>query len=328
MPDSSSEFINWNTVPSASSLISIGTHSLYLSVSGPPQVDPSKPLIIVLAGAGDISASWHPVSRLISPSFRTVLYDRSGLGNSFPRPPSPTPLLAAVTAARELHALLQAAKLTAPYVLCAHSYGAIIAREFIDLYPNSVAGMVSVDGSTERQADYFRIPDPNIAAVLGNLSFARVTGLREEAEKWMTREEWRERAILMSKGMDALAEEGRASKEVCETLKGKRQFEKCVLGDKPLSVISASGKRDHERIYEKGVEAGNGTEEQRKEFRKLLDRWDIERELKEEQLRLSRNSRLVVLEDCGHNVQLTRPDVVAEEIRWVMDSLKKGSSLL
>lgn len=37
--------------------------------------------------------------------------------------------------------------------------------------------------------------------------------------------------------------------------------------------------------------------------------------LKREQLRLSMNSRLRNVPDCGHNVHLARPDVVAEEVR-------------
>ena len=66
-------------------------------------------------------------------------------------------------------------------------------------------------------------------------------------------------------------------------------------------------------------EEGNGTEEERGRFRELLDRWEeSDRGLKEEVLGLSGNSRMVILEDCGHNVQLVRPDVVAGEVEWVV----------
>lgn len=324
---SSTTSFDWNTISSASSLVFINTHSLYLSISGPP----SKPLIIILVGAGDISASWEPLKQLVSPSFRILLYDRSGLGRSNPRPyvkSTPRPPVA-VTAAEELRVILETTGLAPPYVLCAHSYGAIIAREFLNLWPRDVVGMVLVEGATERQCQYFKLPDLNIQAVMGNLNFARVTGLREEAK--LGKEEWRERAKLMFGGMDAAMEETHAFIEVCETLGAKKQIEGRVLGDKPLSVIRANGKRDYERIYQAGIEAGNGTTEQRKAFRDLLDRWDdIDKELKEEQLQISRNSRLVYVSDCGHNVQLLRPGVVAKEIQWVMDSLPRkltGGSL-
>jgi pimeloyl-ACP methyl ester carboxylesterase len=318
--------IDWNTVPSASSLVSIGTHYLHLFISGSPRQDPRKPLIIVFPGAGDISSSWVPLSRLIAPSFRILLYDRSGLGRSPPRPKStPTPLHMAVTAAKELHTALDASHLVPPYVLCAHSYGAIIAREFLHLWPNEVVGMALVEGSTERQCQFFRVPDPNIQAVMGDLNFARVTGLREAAGQWMKREEWRERARLIAGGVEAAGEEIDAFVEVCETLGVKKQMQKRTLCEKPLSIIRSCGRGDYEAIYDTGVQAGNGSLEQRKAFKGLLEKWDVvDKELKEEQLKLSRNSRLVFLPDCGHNVQLLRPDVVASEIRWVMDSIQKS----
>jgi pimeloyl-ACP methyl ester carboxylesterase len=315
--------IDWNTVPSASALVSIGTHSLHLYISGSPRQDPREPLLIVCSGAGDISSSWIPVSRLIAPSVRILLYDRSGLGCSHPRLKSiPTTLHMAVTAAEELHTALDASRLRPPYVLCAHSYGAIIAREFLQLWPDELVGMVLVEGSTERQCQFFRVPDPNIQAVLGDLNFARVTGLREAAGKWMTREEWRERAILIAGGVEAAREESDAFVEVCETLGVKKQMQKTALCEKPLSVIRSCGRGDFEAIYDIGVQAGNGSMEQRKAFKKLLEKWDVvDQDLKEEQLKLSRKSRLVFLPDCGHNVQLLRPDVVASEIRWVLDSI-------
>ncbi|KAF4637457.1 hypothetical protein G7Y89_g606 [Cudoniella acicularis] len=312
---------NWNTTPFASSLVSIGTHSLHLSICGPPRQTSSQPLIVIFPGAGDIAASWLRVSRLVSSHFRLLLYDRSGFTNSEARPGGP-PRQAAVTAAEELRALLKATDLKPPYVLCAHSYGAIIAREFLHLAGEEVVGMVLADGSTERQNLFFKIPDEDANTVCQGVNLARVTGLREDSK--LSREEWRERAILISRGADATLEEQSAFNEVCETLREKKQIEKRVLGERPLSVIRCSWKRDFEKMYQAGVEAGNGTVEQRRAVREMLDGWeDIDKDLKEEQLKLSRNSRFVHLPDCGHNVQLLRPDVVAEEIQWVMNSISK-----
>jgi len=309
--------IDWCTVPEHSGQISIGTHSLHLAISGPPR-RASEPLVVVSAGAGDITASWLPVSRLVSATSRVLLYDRSGLGRSERGPNRAV----ATVAARELHDALTAAALTPPYIFCAHSYGAIVAREFLHVWPDEIVGMVLAEAATERQCQFFRVPDPNIAAVMGGLNFARVTGLRHEAR--LTVDEWRERAMVMARGGEASLEEAGAYVEVCETLGEKGQMEKEVLGARPLSVIRCNSKRDYERIYEKGVEAGNGSEEQREAFRKLLDTWEeADRDLKEEQLRLSSNSRLVYLPDCGHNVQLVRPDVVADEIRWVVEASTK-----
>ncbi|OXV07238.1 hypothetical protein Egran_04998 [Elaphomyces granulatus] len=294
-------------------MVSIGTHRLFISVSG-VHATPGDPMVIFLAGSGDVASSYRAVERLVSAFARVLLYDRSGLGRSEDGPHRPTP----ITAATELHQLLERARIVPPLLLVGHSYGGIIAREYLHLYPDEVAGMVLSEASTERQSDYFKIPDVNINAVLGNLNFAQVTGLREDAK--LSRGEWRVRAADIARGRATWEAEAAAYVEICKALGEKEQYQKRAMGEKPLSVIRCNSARDYQRIYEKGVEARNGTEEQREAFRQLLNRWDeVDREMKEEQLQLSSRSRLIHVPECGHHVHVVRPDVVAEEIRWVRD---------
>ena len=255
------------------------------------------------------------------------MYDRSGLGRSEDRPEdaiaSTQVKHAAVTAATELSALLDAAGIAGPYIPVAHSAGGIIAREFLELRNEDVVGMVLVDASQERQSQYYMIPDGNLLAVLGQMNFGQVTGLRADAK--ISRDEWRTRAIEIARGAKAGAAEVGAFVEVCETLGRKRQFERRMMGEKPVSVVRGNSARDYWRIYEEGVRVGNGTEEQQRGFRELLERWDgVDEELQMEQLGLSSRTRYVRVEDCGHNVQLVRPDVVAEEVGWVLRNLVGG----
>ncbi|PGH12814.1 hypothetical protein AJ79_04038 [Helicocarpus griseus UAMH5409] len=301
---------DWNK-DSLSSLVSIGTHKLFLSISGPPR-QAEDPVVIVFAGAGETTRSFVELERLVSPFARLLLYDRSGLGRSEDGPNRST----AVMAASELSTALEAAGISPPYILVAHSYGAIVAREFLHIRQKDVVGMVLAEASTERQSQFFKIPDPNIVAVIGDANVAQVTGLRADSK--LSRDEWRARAAERPRGMAASQAEADSFVEVCETLGEKKQFDRQAMGDRPVSVIRCNSARDYERLYVKGVEVGNGTEEERRAFRGLLDKWDeIDRELKEEQLRLSSKCRFVHVADCGHNVQLVRPDVIAEEIRWV-----------
>ncbi|KAJ5291675.1 hypothetical protein N7478_000926 [Penicillium angulare] len=307
-------------------MIQIGTHCLYASVSGPPRTPPD-PLVVILNGAGDVASSYTALSRLVAVSTRILLYDRSGLGRSDPDPnldpnsdpnPEGSP---AVTAAKELHSLLCRTHLLPPLVLVAHSYGGIVAREYLHLYPSEVAGIVLADSSTERQSDCLQLPAASISAVQGNLKFAQVTGLR--AETVLSKDEWRVRAIDISRGAEAAQMEANALVVVCNTLAGKRQLAIQAMGSRPVSVIRCNGVRDYERIYHAGVEVGNGTVEQREEFRALLDRWRaFDADLHEEQLKLSSTSHFVHLPGCGHNIHILRPDVVAEEIGWVLKQLK------
>lgn len=327
-----------NTAPrdwtrdTGSAMVSIGTHCLYTSISGPPRT-PQNPLVVVLAGAGDVASSYTALAPLVSQFSRILLYDRSGLGRSEPRPSLPgfidPPTTTAVTAAEELHSLLVTTNLRSPLVLVAHSYGAIVAREYLHLYNDEVAGIVFADGSTERQCDYFELPDANINAVLGNLKVAQVTGLRADSK--LSRDEWRDRAIDIARGAAAAQVEVDSFVGVCHTLAEKKQFQNRAMGHRPVSVIRCNSAMDYERIYENGVEAGNGTPQQQRAFRDLLDRWEaIDRKMKEEQLQLSSTTHLVHLPDCGHNVHLIRPDIVADEIRWVLDQLRnpRGDALL
>ncbi|KAB8075593.1 Alpha/Beta hydrolase protein [Aspergillus leporis] len=302
------------------SLLSIGTHSLFLSVSGVIRTS-GEPLVLFIAGSGDVAASYVAVERLVGAFAPVILYDRSGLGRSQDGPNRPTATIAAI----ELHKLLESANLTAPLLLVAHSYGGIVAREYLHLYPDDVAGMVLADASTERQSELIKDPDLDIDAVLRDLKFSQVTGLRDSAQ--LSRDEWRARAAGIARGIPTSQAESAAATEVCETLGSKEQYKNQALGDKPLSIIRCRGSQDYRRIYEKVVEVGNGTEAQRTAFRRLLDRWDpIDQRAQEEQLQLSSNSRLIYLPDCGHHVHLIRPDVVADEIRWVRGQILNPSS--
>ncbi|KAF7114662.1 hypothetical protein CNMCM5793_009613 [Aspergillus hiratsukae] len=299
-------------------MISIGTHRLYLSISGPPRRNPPDPIVVFIAGAGDVASSYCAVQRLVASFSPLVLYDRSGLGRSESNPNAPNPT--AMPAATELHTLLNTADIPPPLILAAHSYGAIIAREYLHLYSSDVAGMVLMDASTERNIELFQNPDLDLNAMVGNLKFAEVTGLRAAAQ--LSRDEWRVRARDIARGATTSQAEVMAREDVCNALREKNQFKKQALGDRPLSVIRCNGLMDYWKLYEKAVEAGNGTEAQRAAFRELLQKWDgVDREMQEEQLKLSRCSRMVHLPDCGHNVHLIRPDVVAEEIRWVREQI-------
>src|SRR5437016_7316307 len=96
---------DWD-IATKSGLVSIGTHSLFFSISGPPR-RPHEPVVVVFAGSGDCRASWVAVERL---------YDRSGLGRS---EDGPNRAIATV-AAEELHLALGNAGIPAPFILCAH----------------------------------------------------------------------------------------------------------------------------------------------------------------------------------------------------------------
>lgn len=109
-----------------------------------------------------------------------------------------------------------------------------------------------------------------------------------------------------------------------QTLGKKKQIERQILGSKPISVIKGNSAREYQQVYDAGVAAGNGTEEQRAIVSKMIDGME-EKDLilQREQLKLSSVSRFVQLEKPGHLVILEEPEAIVKEVKWVLEMSSK-----
>ena len=120
------------------SLYDVGDHRLYLDCQGT-----GSPTVVLEAGMSSHSAS---MGRWLAPEVarhtRVCVYDRAGYGSSEPDPGTRRP----DDVTTDLHALLRAADVPAPYVLAGHSSGAIYVRMFAEAYPGEVAGLALLDG--------------------------------------------------------------------------------------------------------------------------------------------------------------------------------------
>ena len=98
----------------------------------------------------------------------------------------------------------------------------------------------------------------------------------------------------------------------------QRQNSRQALGSRPLSVIRGNSLITKFKELE-SLESDGKTLDAR---RKTLEQWDKEdTRLKRAQLALSKNHRYIHLPDCGHGVVRERPDVVIEQVEWVMQNL-------
>jgi len=120
-------------------------------------VNPAEPTILLEAGGGGDYLSWDRIFPPMSATHRLCAYDRAGLGQSEP------PTEAARTAAdqvADLHALLDGAGVSGPFVIGAHSYGANVAILFTQAYPEEVVGVVLVDPQNPHFIAQVALPAP------------------------------------------------------------------------------------------------------------------------------------------------------------------------
>ena len=311
--------IDWNR-DEASSLVSIGDRKLFLRAQGPPRA-PGQPVVVIEAGMGDDHRTWGTVQSLVSKFTRILAYDRAG-ANKSKSYPGPNPRTATAMA-KDLSDLLAAANVPGPYVVACHSYGGLIAREFLALKGREVVGMVFVDTNTENTRKENPFPMEAFDAIADRLDYYEITGLNREHK--IDPKLWEE--IKGDSG--ASGQEYSGALISFPELAEKNQFERQAMGDRPVVVIRGNVPQDMRKFYEAAVKKGVGSEEDRAQILKLVENSEEKDEwLQKEQLKLSSRARFVQSEKSGHNVQLTEPELVAGEIEKVLMSLSNRNECL
>lgn len=142
-------------------MIDIGGRSIYLESAGT-----GEPTVVLVAGGGSSARYWtddllNPEAprQMVMPAVaefaHVFAYDRPGTlafigeelypsrSDAIPQPRTTEDMV------DELHALLQAAEVPAPYVLVGHSQGGFVSRLYAATYPDEVIGLVLIDAYSE-----------------------------------------------------------------------------------------------------------------------------------------------------------------------------------
>ncbi|MDJ0921672.1 MAG: alpha/beta fold hydrolase [Henriciella sp.] len=102
------------------------------------------PTVIMESGGGWGAIAWAGIQSQIAETTRVCSYDRAGMMFSDIRPGEATP----GQDMADLTAWLKASGEAGPYVMVGWSAGGMIIRDYAWTYPERVAGLVTVDGST------------------------------------------------------------------------------------------------------------------------------------------------------------------------------------
>lgn len=318
--------MDWEKCDPNQEAIVYGSSGIQLSlVAGGRPRRLGEPVIVFEAGHGGSSASWAAVQRLLDPRVRSYRYDRAGYGRS---PLSETPRSAANMAA-ELLDVLHVAGIAPPYILVAHSYGGIIAREVLAAAgagPGAVAGMVLVDANQENTHRKQRFPMASMDALCEGQGYFDMIGLTHENSFTSSELAQFLGDLETPDAKEASRREGEALLESADTLAARRQLDTQAMGDQPVTIIRGNTTRDFSRFLAAAQANGAASDREQHvaEFKTFIDRFSVfDSDLQMEQQHLSKNSRFVQATNSGHTVMATEPQLVADEIKAIWEDLCK-----
>ncbi|KAJ6157490.1 hypothetical protein N7470_005082 [Penicillium chermesinum] len=275
------------------------------SVRVRPRPYPGTPVVILILGMGSTRSEWNPVRRRLARTTRLVSYDRCGLGISDPSPDART----AANMARELKDVLGSVNISPPYVILCHSFGGIIAREFAELlhdeHRSDVVGMVFVEANQEKSIALW--PEYNLIDMAKGLDWFKEMGLHQAGiltdEDWKGVQDENENELHGQTVQREMENYARS----CETLGIKNQLVRsppCVAGLPPVRL-------------------GRGSDEQKKLVEEKLAIYpSLNDQFQRETLKLSTKGRFRDAIGCGHSIHMVRPDIITEEVEWVLEQAR------
>ncbi|MFE1594105.1 alpha/beta fold hydrolase [Nocardia sp. NPDC058705] len=264
------------------------------------------PAVVFLPGASAVGLDYFGVQHRVSEFTTAVVYDRAGTGYSDPHPLPRT----ATAVATELHDLLRAENITGPYILAAHSLGALYAHRYTQMFPQDVAGLVWLDG-LHRDWDEFMPPAMRLAAAaapapdraqidqmrtdLRNMHLELLADYPDRVRHALTEAkasaEWIRSGFAERNGLPAVAAELHTGPDLPDI----PLVALSVLGADPSQPVEAAAEiRDGRRRMDEAIVRGNSRAEQR-----------------------------ILTDTAHHRLCFDRPDAVVQAIHDVVDLVRR-----
>ena len=104
-----------------------------------------SPTIVFESGLGTLLSNWDEIQTSISANYKTISYDRKGLGES-----QATDIPRTIeNLVKDLDLLISQNKINGPIILVGHSLGGHIVRKYQQSFPSKVAGLFLIDPTNE-----------------------------------------------------------------------------------------------------------------------------------------------------------------------------------
>jgi pimeloyl-ACP methyl ester carboxylesterase len=277
----------------------VNGHKMHMVCTGS-----GSPTIVLEAGLGNDALIWGGVQPVLAKTTRVCAYDRAGFGWSDPLPaPRDADHIAA-----ELHGLLLEAKVTGPIVLMGHSIAGIYMRDYAARYPEDLAGIVFVDGSTPLQEDNpaFKAgakgPPMWLEKVLMKAAFPvgvprligqcsrPIPGFEAHAAKLETEDICHAQLAPMFDEMDSI---DRSGNETVHT---------GPYGALPILILSQDSAK---------MTAGSTAN--------VANAWN---QMQEDLKKLSTRSRRIVAKNSSHYIQIDRSDLIEKEVPVFIEQIR------
>jgi pimeloyl-ACP methyl ester carboxylesterase len=275
-----------------------------------------SPTVILEGGWTANTASWRKVQGPLAATTRVCSYDRAGYGFSDAGPQPRT----AQALADDLASLIKAADIKGPYVIVAHSLGALDARLFVDQHRREVAGLVLVDPATEYQDRELA----KLSAATGRAEAEFEAGVRACAQAVIAGKmtaDLPQRAYCIdgpSRSMPASVNAARLASQMTATYQAAALSEissfagsssdqvaksRRSWGDLPVIVLTAENTQKNPDLAQAEQDA-------------LSNAW---RAMHEGVAKLSKRGENRLVPDTGHMIPSQRPEAVIEAVISLID---------
>lgn len=288
--------------PPQGRMISVNGVNLHLYCLGS-----GTPTLVLEAGLGENVLSWYPVHAKLAQSMRVCAYDRPGLGWSDPIDTAIQP----EEVAKNLHALLNNAGISPPFVLVGHSRGGIYVRAFYHQFPEETQGLVLVD-STHEQSPMHQYPyaawdyrkqamQIAVAETLSQLGIVRLLGVADADRRPSPLP-----AVILAAKTALQNRTDTAQAVVNEIAVMREGLDPATpppgsLGNLPLLVLTAGNLVDLDFVAREAERAGKNVEAE-----KALA--TIQQAEQDDLARLSSHSRHSIVRNSGHFIMQDQAD--------------------